>query len=222
MIGILIPQANTNTSVTVFAASSLTGVFTDLGKQYESTHPDVKIVFSFHSSSTLASQIKSGAPADIFVSASPFEMSGVAKGSNYLVNRVVLAVPKNSEIKKVSDLNKSVTWIQCAHNIPCGVAADAALQHESVTSQPVSLELKASSTVAKLLAGEVDAAIIYRTDVLASGGKLRAIEFVDKKSASTTYQFAQLRKDITVTAVAKFLKSPAVKKILYIEGFTPR
>ncbi len=214
VIPLFVAPANAASNVTVFAASSMTESFTQVGKQFEKAHSGIKIVFSFQASSTLITQIKAGAPADILVSAEPF--SG---GSDYLVNRVVLGVPKTSSITKVSDLNnKKVTWIQCAHEVPCGSTADAALVGEGVTSRPISLEPKVSSAVAKLLAGEVDAAIIYRTDVLANK-KLRAIEFANKDAAKTSYQIAQLSKNRWAASFKNYLQSKAVLKQLQNRGF---
>lgn len=214
VIPLFVAPANAASNVTVFAASSMTESFTQVGKQFEKAHSGIKIVFSFQASSTLITQIKAGAPADILVSAEPF--SG---GSDYLVNRVVLGVPKTSAITRVSDLNnKKVTWIQCAHEVPCGSTADAALVGEGVTSRPISLEPKVSSAVAKLLAGEVDAAIIYRTDVLANK-KLRAIEFANKDAAKTSYQIAQLSKNRWAASFKNYLQSKAVLKQLQNRGF---
>ena len=201
-------------SVTVFAASSLTDAYTQLGKKFESIHPGIKIKFSFQASSTLLAQIKSGASADIFVSAEPFQ-----NGSDYLVNRVVLGVPRNSSINKISDLNSKLIWIQCVHEVPCGQAADAALIGEGVKTSPASLEPKVSSAVAKLLAGEVDAAIIYRTDVMANSKKLRAIEFANKEAATTTYQIAKLKKGTWTNTFFEFLNSRSTMKFLQSKGF---
>jgi molybdate transport system substrate-binding protein len=201
-------------NVTVFAASSMTESFTQIGKQFEKAHSGIKIVFSFQASSTLLTQIKAGAPADIFVSAEPF-----AGGNDYLINRVVLGVPKTSAITKLTDLNNNkITWIQCAHEVPCGSTADAALIGEGVNSKPISLEPKVTSAVAKLLAGEVDAAIIYRTDVLANK-KLRAIEFANRDAAKTTYQIAQLRKNRWAGTFINYLQSKAALKQLQSKGF---
>ena len=212
--------AATNSSkVTVFAASSLTESFTELGKRFQRAHPGVKIIFSFQASSTLATQIKAGAPADIFVSAAVDDMSNVAKGKDYLVNRVVLATNRDSKIEKFTDLNGSVIWIQCAPEVPCGSAASQALKQEAVTSKPASLEPKATSAVAKLLAGEVDAAIIYRTDVIANKDKLKAIEFKDRKGASTTYQIAQLRRNHWASTFMRYLNSRVTMEYLVSKGF---
>ena len=73
--------------------------------------------------------------------------------------------------------------------------------------------------LAKLLAGEVDAAVIYRTDVVANSKKIRAIEFSDQESAKTTYQIAQLRKNRWASTFMNYLNSKAVLKILAQKGF---
>ena len=208
-----------NNQVLVFAASSLTDSYTQLGKQFESAHKGVIVNFSFLASSTLANQIKSGAPADIFVSASPEDMKIVGIGSDYLTNRVVLGTPKTSNINKISDLNSKSLWIQCAHEVPCGAAADRALVGEGVTTKPISLEPKVSSAVAKLLTGEVDAAIIYRTDVLANSKKLKAIEFSNRQAASTTYQIIQLKKNRWASTFMDYLKSRKAISFLKSKGF---
>lgn len=206
-------QVSAASKVNVFAASSLTQSFTQIGRDFERSNPGVDIIFSFQASSTLLNQIKSGAPADIFVSAEPFK-----GGSNYIFNRVMLATFKNSKIRKVSDLNGKVSWIQCAHEVPCGFTADKALIGEGVKSKPVSLEPKVTSAVAKLVAGEVDAAIIYRTDVIANR-QLRGIDFANKDAAKTIYQIAQFRKSRWSTNFYNFLQSEQVKKYLKDKGF---
>jgi molybdate transport system substrate-binding protein len=196
-------KAAAPTTVNVFAASSLQVQYTALAKKFMAAHPQSKINISFGSSATLASQIAAGAPVDIFVAADRTSMaiaaSEIASPSDYLVNQVVVAVPSISSLSKVSDLNRSIKWIQCAHSAPCGIAADKALAAEgAITSAPVSLEASASATLAKILAGAVDAAIVYRTDVIANPNKLKAIYFKDTAAASTTYQIG-----ISKSALAK-------------------
>jgi molybdate transport system substrate-binding protein len=216
-------------TVTVFAASSLQLQYNALAKKFMAAHPGTKIVISYGSSTTLASQIAAGAPVDIFVSADRASMaaasSEISSSTDYLVNQVVLAVPVNSSISKISDLNRAIKWIQCAHTVPCGIAADKALASEgSVTSNPVSLEQAASSTLAKLLSGAVDAAIVYKTDVVANPTKIRAIYFNDLASASTTYQIgisksAISKKNRMASIFLSNMKSVNVLKSLAKAGF---
>lgn len=192
-------QATLNRSekvtLTIFAASSLGQTFTTIGKEFETKHPGVTVQFSFLASSTLATQLLAGAPADVFASASLTDMASaktiVPVSALFAANRVVLATPRNNRfhINKIIDLNKQgVKWIQCAHLVPCGVAADAALGYEGrITSKPVSLEPKVASVVAKVVSGEVDAAIIYHSDYIANRYVLKEIRFKGVQASTTQY-----------------------------------
>ncbi len=205
-------------SIMVFAASSLTDSYTQLGQRFEKSNPGIKVRFSFQATSTLATQIKSGAPADVFVSAEP--VSGInANGRDYLRNRVVLAVPKNSKITQISDLNGAISWVVCAKEVPCGKVAQAALAGEQITTQPVSYEPRVSSAVAKLLAGEVDAALIYRSDVVTNNQRLRSIEFQNRNATYTTYQIFQLSQSKNVARFVKYLQSESAIRYLQSKGF---
>jgi molybdate transport system substrate-binding protein len=222
-------NALTPKNINVFAASSLQGQYTVLTKKFEAAHPGVKINISFGSSATLANHINSGAPFDIFVSADELSMesakSEVANSTDYVVNEVVLAVPLNSQIKKTIDLNSKVKWIRCARTVPCGIATDGAISAENVIkSAPVSYESSASSTLAKLLAGAVDAAILYKTDVIANPTKIRAITFADSKAASTQYKIglsktAIASKNRWVKRVFQYLQSTEIRIALAKAGF---
>jgi molybdate transport system substrate-binding protein len=214
----------------VFAASSLTGSFTKLGQQFDKSHPGTTIRFSFLSSSTLATQIVAGAPADVFASASELDMrkvgSRVPMSQTFATNHVVLAFSRTSplQIRRVKDLNRSnVKWIQCAHQVPCGIAADAALAAEgSVRSKPVSLESKVTSAVAKLVVGEVDAAIIYHSDVVAHSKILREISFRNTRAATTKYPIGVVETSAHIAlakAFVAFVRSAASANLLTLAGF---
>jgi molybdate transport system substrate-binding protein len=215
-------------SVNVFAASSLQVQYIALAEKFQAAHPGVKINISFGSSATLANQIAAGAPVDIFVSADQASMAvaktKITNPTDYVLNHVVLAVPTNSRITKTSDLNGNVKWIQCAHTAPCGIAADRALAAEGVKGSPVSYEVSASSTLAKLLAGAVDAAIVFKTDVIANKSRLRAIEFADAQSASSQYQIGIAKSAVTkknrwANTFLVYLKSSYIRKALSKAGF---
>ena len=121
--------ANLSGTVTVFAAASLTGTFTQLGKDFEAAHPGVKVVFNFAGSSALAQQINQGAPADVFASAAPKNMDQVTdKGTptTFVKNKLEIAVPKGNPakitgLKDFTDKNKKIAL--CAEQVPCGAAA---------------------------------------------------------------------------------------------------
>ena len=222
-------SADNGHSVTVFAASSLTKVYTGLASKFQAAFPGVTVKISFGSSTTLATQISAGAPVDIFASADLPDMSAVASEfpspKNYLVNQVVIAVPKNSPITSEAGLNSKVTWLQCGHTVPCGIAADLALKSDGlVTSSPVSLESSDANALAKLLAGSVDAALVYKTDVIANPTKLRAIPFKDVAAASTQYELALSNSSVTTKnhwahTFFTYLNSHDARKFLAASGF---
>jgi molybdate transport system substrate-binding protein len=193
--------AGLNGSITVFAAASLTGSFTTLGQQFEAAHPGTKVTFSFGPSSGLATQIGSGAPADVFASASPKNMAQVVTAkaattsTNFAKNVMEIAVPPANpgKITQLSDLaKKSEKVVLCAAEVPCGVGARAVFANAKLTVTPVSNEVDVKSTLAKVTLGEADAGIVYVTDVLAAGDKVKGIEIPADVNASTEYPIAAL------------------------------
>ena len=222
--------AATPETLIVFAASSLTGSFTEFGEQFQKSHAGTTIRFSFLSSATLANQIIAGAPADVFASASELDMAKVGDhvpiSHIFVRNHVVLAflLTNPRHITGLPDLKRSnVKWVQCAHQVPCGIAADAALAAEGIrNSRPVSLESKVSSAVAKLVLGEVDAAIIYHSDVVAHRKILREIPFKNLKAASTAYPIGVVRDSSHIAlgrAFVAFVLSPTSSNLLTQAGF---
>ncbi|WP_143590158.1 molybdate ABC transporter substrate-binding protein [Thermoactinospora rubra] len=194
------PAAGT---VTVFAAASLTGAFTELGKAFEAANPGVTVRFNFGSSATLAQQITQGAPADVFAAASPATMKTVTDASlasapiTFVRNKLQIAVPagnpaKVDELKDLADPKVKVAL--CAAQVPCGAAAAKALAAAGLKVTPVTLEQDVKATLTKVVLGEVDAALVYRTDVLASGGEVSGIDFPEARQAVNDYPIAALAK----------------------------
>ncbi|MBC7464034.1 MAG: molybdate ABC transporter substrate-binding protein [Actinobacteria bacterium] len=217
-------------SLTIFAASSLSGTFTKIGALFERDNPGISLKFSFLASSVLASQIADGAPADVFAAASSPDMMRAKKlvlaPKIFATNTIVLAHPRSNRdlVATFSDLNKkSVKWVQCASTVACGVATDSALKSlRIVITRPVSYEPNVASVVSKLLAGEVDAAFIYHSDYLANRNKLREVAFPNPLAATTNYPIALVRQSKHRVASQKFLIeifSPRSRKILSTAGF---
>ncbi|MFC4536134.1 molybdate ABC transporter substrate-binding protein [Sphaerisporangium dianthi] len=187
--------------VTVFAAASLTGTFTELGKTFEAAHPGTTVRFNFGSSATLAQQITQGAPADVFAAASPATMKTVTDASlagtptTFARNRLQIAVPAGNPAKvdELDDLaDPKVKVALCARQVPCGAAAVKALEAAALTVEPVTLEQDVKATLTKVELGEVDAALVYTTDVLAAGDKAEGIAFPEAGKAVNDYPIATL------------------------------
>ncbi len=196
------PAAEAKT-VTVFAAASLTGTFTELGKTFEAAHPGVTVKFNFGSSATLAQQIAQGAPADVFAAASPATMKAVTDASlaagptTFVRNKLEIAVPADNPAK-VDDLkdltDPKVKVALCAAQVPCWAAAVKALDAAGLKVTPVTLEQDVKATLTKVELGEVDAALVYKTDVLAAAGKVKGIAFPEADKAINDYPIAALSK----------------------------
>ncbi|MEV4531692.1 molybdate ABC transporter substrate-binding protein [Streptosporangium sp. NPDC049304] len=219
------------TTLTVLAAASLTGTFTELGKAFEVAHPDMTVRFSFGSSATLAQQIVAGAPADVFAAASPATMKTVTDASlatgptTFARNILQIAVPADNPAK-VDDLadlaDPKVKVALCAEQVPCGAAAVKALDAAGLKVTPVTLEQDVKATLTKVGLGEVDAALVYRTDVIASGGKVQGIDFPEAEKAINDYPIAALSGAPAPEAAKRFVDlvlSQQGKDVLTKAGF---
>ncbi|MEV8374094.1 molybdate ABC transporter substrate-binding protein [Kribbella sp. NPDC056861] len=220
--------ANLSGTVTVFAAASLTGTFTQLGKDFEAAHPGVKVVFNFAGSSALATQINQGAPADVFASAAPKNMDDVTdKGTatTFVKNKLEIAVPKGNpgKITGLKDFTvKDKKIALCAVEVPCGAAAKKVFDAAQLTAEPDTLEKDVKAALTKVSLGEVDAALVYQTDVLAAKDKVEGIEFPEADKAVNTYPIATLTKAKNADGAKAFvdyvLSAPA-KTVLTAAGF---
>jgi molybdate transport system substrate-binding protein len=201
-------------TLTVFAAASLTESFTALGKDFEAKHPGATVKFNFGASSALATSIQSGAPADVFASASPKTMDTVVKSGDaadpkdFAKNTMEIAVPpaNPAKIATVADLGKSgVKVALCQPQVPCGTTAKKVFATAKVTVKPATLgaDVKAVLTLVQL--GEVDAGVVYKTDVQAAGAKVKGIEIPDAQNASTSYPIAKLVKAPNADAATAFV-----------------
>jgi molybdate transport system substrate-binding protein len=189
--------------LTVFAAASLTESFKQIGKAFEAAHPGTKVAFSFAGSSALATQINHGASADVFASASPTNMKAVTDAGNgdgtpatFIRNQLVIAVAKGNPkgITGLADLTKpGVKVALCAEQVPCGAAAKKALAAAGVTLTPVTLELDVKAALAKAKLGEVDAALVYRTDAKAASSDVDSVEFPESAGAINDYPIIVLK-----------------------------
>ncbi|MGC4937520.1 molybdate ABC transporter substrate-binding protein [Kribbella sp. DT2] len=220
--------ATVSGTVNVFAAASLTGTFTQLGKDFEAAHPGVKVVFNFAGSSALATQINQGAPADVFASAAPKNMDQVTdKGTptTFVKNVLEIAVPKGNpgKITGLKDFTDKFRKIAlCAEQVPCGAAAQKVFAAAKLTPQPDSLEQDVKAALTKVSLGEVDAALVYKTDVLAAKDKVEGIAFPESAQAVNDYPIATLTKAPNADgakAFVDFVLSADGKKVLSEAGF---
>ena len=218
-------------TITVFAAASLTGAFTQLGKQFEAAHKGDTVKFSFGPSSGLEAQITSGAPADVFASASPKTMQDVVSAGDasspqdFAKNIMEVAVPPGNPAKvtSVNDLaEKSVKVALCQPQVPCGEVAAGVFKNAGITVKPVTLQPDVKSVLTQVETDNVDAGMVYVTDVLAAGSKVKGVPIPAGENVSTLYPIATIsssaHKSIAQAFVA-YVLSPAGQQVLSAAGF---
>ncbi len=183
------------TKLTVFAAASLTESFTALAGNFEKDHPDVDVVLSFGSSTTLAQQVKSGSPADVIATADSTSMSivkdaGDLEGSatEFATNTMVVVTPADNpgKLTSLDDLAGS-DFVVCDPTVPCGAAAAKVLDNAGITAQPKSLEQDVKAVLTKVTLGEADAGIVYVTDARAAGAKVATIDIAPDLNVTNPY-----------------------------------
>lgn len=192
-------EAGQAQTVTVLAAASLTEAFTRIARDVEADHPGTTVVLSFGASSALARQAVDGAPADVFAAASPETMAtavdaGAAHQPRVFArNALQIAVPAGGPDVALADFaDPERTIALCAPEVPCGVAAAEVLRAAGTTPRPDTLEQDVKAVLSKVRLGEVDAGLVYRTDVLAAGDEVRGIDVPEATATVVEYPLARL------------------------------
>src|SRR4051794_9880596 len=190
-------------TLTVYAASSLTSTFTELGKTFEALHKGTKVTFSFGGSSDLVAQIQQGAPADVFASADAANMEKAVADKavretpvNFASNTLQIAVPPDNPagVATLQDLAEpGINVVVCAPEVPCGAATQKVEKSAGVTIKPVSEEQAVTDVLTKVESGEADAGLVYVTDVEGAGDKVKGVAFPESSSAVNVYPIATLK-----------------------------
>ncbi len=221
--------------ITVFAAASLAEPFTAIGARFESEHPGTTVTFSFAGSSGLAAQIVNGAPADVFAPASTATMDQVmASGATsagepvtFARNTIAIAVPPGNPgaVTSLADLaDAACTVALCQEQVPCGTAASQVLDEAGLNVSPVTLEPDVKAVLTKVRMGEVDAGLVYVSDLVAAGADVTGIAIPEAVNAWTTYPIAVLTDGPEAATAAAFVaevRSRHGQAVLEEAGFRP-
>jgi molybdate transport system substrate-binding protein len=219
-------------TLTVFAAASLTDVFTEFGKALEDQQPGLHVQFNFAGSDALATQITQGAPADVFASANDKQMKVVtdaglqgAEPTVFAENVLEIAVPEGNpgHVTGLEDFaNPDLTLAVCAPSVPCGAAAQAVFTAAGIDARPDTEETDVKAALNKVQLGEVDAALVYATDVEAAGDRVDGIAFPEADQAVNEYPICTLEAAPNPHAAKAFVdlvNSDAGQKALADAGF---
>lgn len=218
--------------ITVLAAASLTESFGTLEKQFEAANPGTTVTVTTGASSALATQIVQGKAADVFASASTKNMKQVIDGgeastsTDFVKNTLEIAVPPSNpaKITKLADLARSgVKVATCEASVPCGAVAQQVFAKAKLTVKPTASLADVKATLAAVEGGEVDAGLVYVTDVQAAGSKVAGIEIPDSVNASTTYPITTLTEAANkpvADAFVRYVLSPQGQQVLTSAGFS--
>ncbi len=235
-------------TLNVFAAASLTGAFGAIGEQFESQHPGAAVVFNFVGSQQLAQQLADGAPADVFASANWKQMDAVIQNGRVLSgaaqtfanNRLVVIYPKANPagLAQLADLgHPGLKLALAAKEVPVGqyaldflakAAADQAFGaafRDEVIKNVVSYESDVKAVLTKVVLGEADAGIVYRSDISRdSAAKVGQIEIPDALNVIAHYPIAAVQDSANpdlARAFVEYVLSADGQVILAAYGFIP-
>ena len=232
-------------TLTIFAASSLTDAFGQLGKTFEQQNSGTTVKTSFGASSDLLAQIQQGAPADVFASAAEEEMNTAVKDDLvagkpvvFVKNREIIMVPKDNpaNIKSLEDLSKpSIKLVLAAKDVP---AADYAVEilgkankvygsnfKKDVLSNVVSREADVRASVNRVVVGDADATFGYASDYTPDiRDRVKVVPIPENLNIIATYPIATLE-DAKEAALAKkwvdLVTSSEGQEVLKKWGFEP-
>ena len=233
VVGLAAPaRAADPTTITVFAAASLTASFKAIGAVFEAANPGTKVAFNFAGSPTLVQQIREGAPADVFASADEANMqkvadTGVLDGPPriFAENVLQIAVAKGNphRLAGLADLTRpGLVVVLCSDTAPCGRYGLEAFAKAGVQPPAGSRELGVKAVLNKVALGEADAGIVYVTDVRAAADRVEGVGIAPSHNVRARYPIAALREAKQLGAARAFLAfvlSDPGTKILGEYGF---
>ena len=232
-----------DTTLVVYAASSLTEAFTAIGEEFENRNADVRVVFNFAGSQTLSTQIEHGAGADIFASADVVHMERLQKENLvaeapiiFAQNRLIVVLPAANPagLHNLRDLARpGVRIVLAQENVPVGrytqqmlanLGRDAAYGNayaKAVLANVRSMELNVRQVFAKVVLGEADAGVVYVSDVAAAPAAVVTLEIPAHANVIAEYPIALLATGKEQELARRFLAfalSPAAQEILERAG----
>jgi molybdate transport system substrate-binding protein len=227
------PSGGTSASsgeLKVFAAASLTAAFGELGEQFTATGGS-RVTFNFAGSQALATQIRQGAPADVFASADATSMDKVgdlvATPRSFAGNLLQIVVEKGNPegVKGLDDLARGdLKVVLAAEEVPAGGYAKQVLERAGLRVRPVSREDNVKAVVTKVALGEADAGIVYVTDVTAGGDKVEGVDVPAEQNVAATYPIATVnasRSQQRAQAFVDLVRSAGGQRVLQRFGFLP-
>jgi len=221
-------------TLTVDAAASLTGAFTELATTFSQQHPGWKVVNNFNGTDQLAAQVEAGQKADVFASASTKygeqlqskNLLGPTK--NFATNTLVIVVPASNPAGITSYHNlvsKQPKLVIGDPTVPVGSYTEQVLANLGIKESQlniVSKEVDVKSVLAKITTGAADAGFVYITDALSAGDQVKQVKFPEAAQATATYPIGVLTDSSNKEAAQWWINlvlSPTGQAVLKKLGF---
>lgn len=202
-------------TVLVFAAASLTDAFAEIETAFEAEHPGVDVQLNLAGSSSLREQILEGAPADVFASANQSNMDRVIEAGEvdgdarvFAENLLQIAVPAQNPagVAGLEDFARQDLLVGlCAEGVPCGDFAREALANAGVEASIDTNEPDVRALLTKIDADELDAGIVYVTDIIAAGERVEGIDIGADVNVVASYPIAPLAEAPNAAAASTFV-----------------
>ena len=225
-------ESQQQTTLNVYAASSLATPFAYAGLAYEKEHPDVKVQFNLGASSDLARFVQEGAPADVFASADITNMNKVESqdlldsqsfifATTYLEIIVEKGNPLN--ISSLQDLaDPDLIFVTSNPEVPIGKYTAEVLEKAGATVTPDSFESNVKGIMLKVARGEADAGIVYHSEVIASDGQVEGVEIPTEFNIVAEFPIGIVKNSANKKEAQRFidyLLSPEGQSLLTQYGF---
>ncbi|HEY8666347.1 MAG TPA: molybdate ABC transporter substrate-binding protein [Tepidisphaeraceae bacterium] len=226
-------------TIEVSAAASLQEALTEIARAYEHDSGDT-IRLNFGASGQLLAQITHGAPVDLFISAAQAQMDELKKarliaGEDHLIarNTLVLIVPASAanppaNFADLTDARFGRIAMGQPKTVPAGEYAMQTIKALKI-ADAVKPRLVYGLNVRQVLdyveRGEVDAGIVYATDAIAAGEKVKVAAAADEKLHEPIVYSAAVLRDAPQPAAAgaflAYLSTRPAQAILQKKGFAP-
>ncbi|HTB56233.1 MAG TPA: molybdate ABC transporter substrate-binding protein [Polyangia bacterium] len=226
----------------VFEAASLKEAFATLASRFEKDHPGAHVVANTAGSQELRAQIEHGAVGDVFASADQRHMSALATEglvvgpALFACNEPVVVVRSalGASLKTFADLPRAERIVVGAPEVPIGAYTLQIFQKAGASygagfaaqlqAKIVSHELNVRQVLAKVVLGEADAGIVYRSDAMAAKGKVAVVAIPAELNVTAAYPIAMLKaapRPELARAFVDLVRSPAGAAVLREAGFVP-
>jgi len=241
-LGVAVAAKPPAAELVVFEAASLKEAFATLAARFEKDHAGTHVVTNSAGSQELRAQLEHGAVADLFASADQRHMDALAAAglvvepALFACNEPVVVVRSGlaASLKTFADLPRAERIVVGAPEVPIGAytvqiwqkaAAKLGADFASrLQAKVVSRELNVRQVLAKVVLGEADAGIVYRSDALAAKGKVAVVEIPPELNVTAAYPIAALKAAPSPTLARAFIdlvRSPAGAAVLREAGFVP-